>query len=31
VPEQVPALVDAGVALGQGWHLGIPVQQGTPG
>jgi EAL domain-containing protein (putative c-di-GMP-specific phosphodiesterase class I) len=29
VPEQIPALVDAGVALGQGWHLGIPVQQGT--
>ena len=29
VPEQIPALVDAGVTLGQGWHLGIPVQQGT--
>jgi EAL domain-containing protein (putative c-di-GMP-specific phosphodiesterase class I) len=27
VPEQIPALVDAGVTLGQGWHLGIPVQQ----
>ncbi|MCU1596105.1 MAG: response regulator receiver modulated diguanylate phosphodiesterase [Frankiales bacterium] len=27
VAEQVPALVDAGVALGQGWHLGIPVIQ----
>ena len=25
VAEQVPALVDAGVTLGQGWHLGIPV------
>jgi len=31
VPEQVTALVDAGVALGQGWHLGIPVQQGKGG
>ena len=29
VAEQVPALVDAGVTLGQGWHLGIPVQQGS--
>jgi EAL domain-containing protein (putative c-di-GMP-specific phosphodiesterase class I) len=28
VPEQIPALVDLGVRLGQGWHLGIPVQQG---
>lgn len=25
VAEQVPALRDAGVTLGQGWHLGIPV------
>lgn len=25
VAEQIPALLDAGVALGQGWHLGIPV------
>jgi EAL domain-containing protein (putative c-di-GMP-specific phosphodiesterase class I) len=25
VSEQVPALVEAGVTLGQGWHLGIPV------
>jgi EAL domain-containing protein (putative c-di-GMP-specific phosphodiesterase class I) len=25
VAEQVPALADAGVSLGQGWHLGIPV------
>ena len=25
VAEQVPALVEAGVTLGQGWHLGIPV------
>jgi len=25
VAEQVPALLDAGVTLGQGWHLGIPV------
>jgi EAL domain-containing protein (putative c-di-GMP-specific phosphodiesterase class I) len=25
VAEQIPALVDAGVALGQGWHLGVPV------
>ncbi|MCU1601488.1 MAG: response regulator receiver modulated diguanylate phosphodiesterase [Frankiales bacterium] len=31
VPEQIPALLDAGVVLGQGWHLGIPVQQGTAG
>ena len=29
VAEQVPALVDAGVELGQGWHLGVPVQQGS--
>lgn len=29
VPEQIPALIDAGVTLGQGWHLGVPVQQGT--
>jgi EAL domain-containing protein (putative c-di-GMP-specific phosphodiesterase class I) len=27
VSEQIPALVEAGVTLGQGWHLGIPVQQ----
>ena len=27
VAEQVPALLDAGVTLGQGWHLGIPVIQ----
>ncbi len=25
VAEQVPALRDAGVTLGQGWHLGVPV------
>jgi EAL domain-containing protein (putative c-di-GMP-specific phosphodiesterase class I) len=25
VPEQIPALVEAGVSLGQGWHLGVPV------
>jgi EAL domain-containing protein (putative c-di-GMP-specific phosphodiesterase class I) len=25
VAEQVPALVEVGVTLGQGWHLGIPV------
>jgi EAL domain-containing protein (putative c-di-GMP-specific phosphodiesterase class I) len=25
VAEQIPALLDTGVALGQGWHLGIPV------
>lgn len=25
VAEQVPPLVEAGVALGQGWHLGVPV------
>ncbi|MGZ6825501.1 MAG: EAL domain-containing protein, partial [Mycobacteriales bacterium] len=25
VAEQVPALREAGVALGQGWHLGTPV------
>ena len=25
VAEQVPPLVEAGVTLGQGWHLGIPV------
>jgi EAL domain-containing protein (putative c-di-GMP-specific phosphodiesterase class I) len=30
VAEQIPALLDAGVTLGQGWHLGVPVQQGTP-
>ena len=29
VAEQISALVDAGVTLGQGWHLGVPVQQGT--
>jgi EAL domain-containing protein (putative c-di-GMP-specific phosphodiesterase class I) len=32
VAEQIPALIDAGVTLGQGWHLGIPVissEQGT--
>ena len=29
VPEQIPALVDLGVRLGQGWHLGLPVQQGS--
>ncbi|MCW2669700.1 MAG: response regulator receiver modulated diguanylate phosphodiesterase [Frankiales bacterium] len=28
VAEQISALLDAGVALGQGWHLGVPVQQG---
>ena len=28
VSEQIPALLDAGVTLGQGWHLGIPVIQG---
>jgi len=27
VAEQIPALVEAGVVLGQGWHLGVPVQQ----
>ena len=25
VAEQVPALLAAGVTLGQGWHLGVPV------
>ena len=25
VPEQVPPLLEAGVSLGQGWHLGVPV------
>ena len=25
IAEQVPALLQAGVTLGQGWHLGIPV------
>ena len=25
VAEQVPALLEAGVTLGQGWHLGVPV------
>jgi EAL domain-containing protein (putative c-di-GMP-specific phosphodiesterase class I) len=28
VSEQVPALLDAGVTLGQGWHLGVPVIRG---
>jgi EAL domain-containing protein (putative c-di-GMP-specific phosphodiesterase class I) len=28
VAEQISALIDAGVTLGQGWHLGVPVQQG---
>ena len=27
VAEQVPVLLEAGVTLGQGWHLGIPVVQ----
>ncbi|MCW2542776.1 MAG: response regulator receiver modulated diguanylate phosphodiesterase [Frankiales bacterium] len=25
IAEQVPPLLEAGVALGQGWHLGLPV------
>ncbi|MCU1588033.1 MAG: hypothetical protein JWN31_1526, partial [Frankiales bacterium] len=25
VAEQIPALIEAGVLLGQGWHLGVPV------
>ena len=28
VPQQVPPLLEAGVTLGQGWHLGVPVTQG---
>jgi EAL domain-containing protein (putative c-di-GMP-specific phosphodiesterase class I) len=29
VAEQVPPLVEAGVTLGQGWHLGIPLIPGS--
>jgi len=25
IAEQIPALLEAGVTLGQGWHLGVPV------
>ena len=28
VAEQIPALLEAGVTLGQGWHLGTPAMVG---
>lgn len=31
VAEQIPALIDAGVTLGQGWHLGTPAMVGGQG
>ena len=30
VAEQVPPLVEAGITLGQGWHLGLPVLADLP-
>jgi EAL domain-containing protein (putative c-di-GMP-specific phosphodiesterase class I) len=30
IPEQIPALLTAGVTLGQGWHLGVPALQDQP-